>query len=215
MGAGDVKAPRPYSSRVRAEGARRTREAIVVAATALFLERGYEGTSLTDIAARAGVARPTVVAAFGTKPALLSRVLDEALAGDDEAVPVRDRPWFRPVWEATTAVDVLRAYAHVGLVIGRRAAGVVEMVRRASDSAPEVADLWQSWLRGRHIGATMVIHHEAVLAALRPDLTPEAAADVLWRFNDPDHYASLVVDRGWDETRFESWLADAMIRLLL
>jgi hypothetical protein len=61
----------------------------------------------------------------------------------------------------------------------------------------------------------MVVRHEAVVAALRPDLTPETAADVLWRLNDPDHYASLVVERGWDETRFESWLADAMIRLLL
>jgi AcrR family transcriptional regulator len=207
--------PRPYSSPVRAEGARRTREAIVAAATELFVERGYAGASLADLAARAGVARPTVVAAFGTKPAILSRVLDEALAGDDEPVPVRDRPWFRPVWEATTADGVLRAYAQVCVLIGRRAAAVVEMLRRASDSAPEVADLWQSWLRGRHAGATMVVRREVVVAALRPGLDPEAAADVLWRLNDPDHYAALVGERGWSEERFATWLADSMVRLLL
>jgi AcrR family transcriptional regulator len=215
MVADGVKEPRPYKSAVRAEGARRTRKAIVVAATDLFVQRGYEGTSLAEIAAAAGVARPTLVAAFGTKPALVSRVLDEALAGDDEPVPVRDRPWFRPVWEATTAHDALQAYAHVCLVIGRRAAAVVEMLRRASDSAPEVAELWRSWLRGRHAGATMVVQRDVVSASLRPGLTPETAADVLWRLNDPDHYASLVTDRGWHEERFESWLADAMIALLL
>jgi AcrR family transcriptional regulator len=210
-----LKQGRPYTSAVRAEGARRTREAIVAAARELFVERGYEGASLADVAARAGVARPTVVAAFGTKPGILSRVLDEALAGDDEPVPVRDRPWFRPVWEATTAAGALQAYAHVCVVIGRRAGDVVETIRRASDSAPEVADLWQSWLRGRHAGATMVVRCDVVVAALRPGLTPETAADVLWRLNDPDHYAALVGSRGWSETHYETWLADTMVRLLL
>src|SRR4051812_172062 len=90
--AGDPARRRPYASAVRAEGARRTRAAVVAAAGALFLEQGYDSTSLAAVAQRAGVARPTVVAAFGSKPALLSRVLDEALAGDDEPVAVRDRP---------------------------------------------------------------------------------------------------------------------------
>jgi hypothetical protein len=57
------------------------------------------------------------VTAFGTKAALLSRVLDETLAGDDEPVPVRDRPWFQPVWQATTAPATLDAYAGVCVLI--------------------------------------------------------------------------------------------------
>ncbi|WP_088288732.1 TetR/AcrR family transcriptional regulator [Kineosporia sp. A_224] len=216
----DVKPPadgarRPYSSAVRAESARRTRAAVVRAAHDLFLEHGYGGASLADVAVRAGVARPTVVAAFGTKPALLKRVLDEALAGDDEPVPVRDRPWFAPVWGAATAPDALRAYADVCLLIGRRAGHVVEVVRRATDSAPEVSDLWEGWLRGRRAGAAMVVERDVVRAALRPGLTPATAGDVLWTLNDPDLFVGLVEHQGWAEDTFRDWLADTMVRLLL
>ncbi|MDT7554326.1 MAG: hypothetical protein QOI16_2862, partial [Pseudonocardiales bacterium] len=96
----DVNPRRTYHSPVRAESARRTRQMIVAAARALFLERGYTAASLRDVAEMAGVARPTVAAAFGSKPALLRQILDEALAGDDEPVPVAERPWFAPVFEA-------------------------------------------------------------------------------------------------------------------
>src|SRR5215468_11217742 len=130
---------RRYESPVREANARRTRAAIVAAASELFTARGYAATSLADIAAAAGVARPTVFAAFGSKPALLRQVLDQALAGDDEPIPVAQRPWFRPVWDATTPSAVLDAYAAVCTLINRRAARIFEVVRRAADQAPEVA----------------------------------------------------------------------------
>lgn len=206
---------RPYHSNVRAEGARRTREVIVVAATREFLKHGYEGCSLADIAAAADVARPTVVAAFGSKPALLSRVLDEALAGDDEPIPVRDRPWFQPVWEAASATEVLAAYAGVCVVISSRAGGIAEVVRRAAHSSPDVAALWESWLTGRRLGAAMVVERDVVVSALRADLTVERAIDVLWTQNDPDLYLSLVQRQGWSELEFELWLAGTMQRSLL
>jgi AcrR family transcriptional regulator len=206
---------RTYTSTVRAESALATRAAIVSAATRLFLERGYEGASLADVARAAGVARPTVVAAFGSKPALLSRVLDEALAGDDEPIPISERIWFRPVWEATTARGVLTAYARVCVVIGARAGAVVEVVRRATDSAPEVTQLWMSWLRGRHAGAAMVVERQPVREALRSGLTTRAASDVLWTLNDPDRYVSLVEQQHWDAASYETWLAETMCLLLL
>ncbi len=187
----------------------------MVAATELLLERGYDGTSLTDVATRAQVARPTVIAACGSKPELLSRVLDEALSGDDAPVPVRDRPWFQPVWEAITAHETLIAYARVCVTIAARAGGVVEVVRRATDSAPEVAELWEGWLRGRRAGAAMVVDRAVVTEALRPGLTGATAADVLWTLNDPDLYESLVGRSGWRPGDYESWLADTMIALLL
>jgi AcrR family transcriptional regulator len=181
----------------------------------LFVAKGFDATSIAEVAAAAGVARPTVLAAFGSKAALLKAVLDEALAGDDEPVPIRDRPWFAPVWRALTAREVMTAYADVCLLISSRAAHVVEALRRASDSSPELAELWQGWLRGRRAGAEMVVRRQVVLDALRPDLTPETAGDVLWTLNDPDLYMSLVTLRGWPVDRFRTWLAGTMAHLLL
>jgi AcrR family transcriptional regulator len=213
----DVKreSRRPYRSAVREESARRTRHAVVTAAAELFTTRGYAATSLADVAQAAGVARPTVFAAFGSKPALLARVLDEAISGDDEPVAVRDRPWFRPVWDAGEPEAVLDAYAAVCALIAQRAGPVFEAVRRASDAAPEVAELWQRVLDNRVAGARMVLDHLVTVGALRAGLTFERAVDALWVLNDPSHHESLVGRRGWGEEEFRVWLADQMRAALL
>jgi AcrR family transcriptional regulator len=206
---------RRYRSAVREEGARRTRRAVVVAASELFAERGYGSTSLADVAAAAGVARPTVTAAFGSKPALLREVLDVALAGDDQPVPVAERPWFRPVWESRTPADALAAYADVCTLIGRRAAQLFEVVRRAADTSTDVADLWDSLQRNRRAGAAMVVDH---LRTLPPDerrLPRGRAVDSLWFFNDPAHYDTLVGQCRWREAHFTAWLAAQMQQSLL
>ncbi|MEU0558715.1 helix-turn-helix domain-containing protein [Dactylosporangium sp. NPDC006015] len=209
------KPRRRYQSSVREEGAQRTRRAIVAAAGELFVERGYVVTSLAEIGAAAGVARPTVFAAFGSKPALLKQVLDQALAGDDEPVAVADRPWFRPVWDATTPGTVLDAYADACVVIARRAALLFETVRRAADDAPEVAELWDTLQRNRRAGAAMVVRQVQTLGTLAPPLDTETATDVLWIYNDPGHHAALVSQRGWPEDAFRRWLATSMRRALL
>ncbi|MDK3255293.1 TetR/AcrR family transcriptional regulator [Blastococcus capsensis] len=210
-----VKGPRAYRSPVREESARRTRRAVTAAAAELFTTRGYAATSLADVARAAGVARPTVFAAFGSKPALLQRVLDEALAGDDEPVPVADRPWFRPVWAAREPAAVLDAYAGVCTLIAERAAAAFEAVRRAADTAPEVAELWQTLQHNRVRGARMVLEHLVTTGALRAGLSFERAVDVLWLLNDPAHHAALVGSRDWSPDDYRGWLADQMQRALL
>lgn len=211
----DNKPRRRYTSATRREGARRTRQAIVDAASAMFTERGYASTSLADIASAAGVARPTVFAVFGSKGALLKQVLDQALAGDDAPIPVAERPWFQPVWNATTPAAVLNAYAEVCLVIARRAAPLFEAVRRATDDAPEAAQLWTVLQANRRAGAKMVVAQALRLGPLAVELDPDTATDILWIFNDPAHYAALVSQQGWTEGAFRRWLAAMMRNALL
>jgi hypothetical protein len=43
----------------------------------------------------------------------------------------------------------------------------------------------------------------------------ETATDILWIFNDPAHYAALVLQRGWTEHAFRRWLANSMRAALL
>jgi AcrR family transcriptional regulator len=171
--------------------------------------------SLAQVASAAGVARPTVFAAFGSKAGLLKEVLDQALAGDDEPVPVADRPWFAPVWNATTSTALLDAYAEVCLLIGGRAARLFETVRRAADDSAEAATLWATLQNNRRIGASTIISRLETLGPLAADLDSDTAADVLWTFNDPAHYAALVLQRGWSESAFRRWLATTMCRTLL
>lgn len=62
--------------------------AVMRVAAALFADHGYRGVALDDIAARTGVARPSLAAAFGTKRALHLRVIEEVLAVMDAAARV-------------------------------------------------------------------------------------------------------------------------------
>jgi len=87
---GEVK--RAYQSKLRGAHAQSTREAVIAAAGRLFAERGYAATSIEDIAEAAGVSRATVFTSVGGKPILLKTALDVAIVGDDEPVPLPERP---------------------------------------------------------------------------------------------------------------------------
>lgn len=80
-----------------------TRNAVVIAATRLFLERGLSGTSIDDIAAEAGIARRTFFLHFPAKEDVLFHyleghvrravaALDELPEGAPEGGPEGGRP---------------------------------------------------------------------------------------------------------------------------
>ncbi len=73
-------APRKYTQHRRAETAAATRERVLRAAAEVYRERGISSTTIQAIAARADVARGTVVNHFGGPDGLLEAVLDEAVA---------------------------------------------------------------------------------------------------------------------------------------
>ncbi|MDO7868772.1 TetR/AcrR family transcriptional regulator [Nocardioides jiangxiensis] len=75
-----------------ADGSRRRlsagdrRDQIVATATDVFIERGYQGTSLEDIAARAGITRPLIYHYFRDKDTLYLEILTRARAALDAAI---------------------------------------------------------------------------------------------------------------------------------
>ena len=85
-------ARRRYDASSRQAAAAVTRGRILFAARSLFLTRGFAATAMTDVADHAGVAVQTVYPAVGGKVALLQRVMDVAIAGDDAPIPILDRP---------------------------------------------------------------------------------------------------------------------------
>jgi hypothetical protein len=51
--------------------------------------------------------------------------------------------------------------------------------------------------------------------ALRPDLTDDEVADIIWSMNSAEYYVLLVEQRGWTTDRFAVHLADTWRRVLL
>jgi AcrR family transcriptional regulator len=72
---------------------RQTREAILAAARSLFVERGYDGTTLRDIADTADIASSTLFSYFATKDQIFFSDYDEMI--DDYACSIEE--WSRAV----------------------------------------------------------------------------------------------------------------------
>ncbi|MEV0534845.1 TetR/AcrR family transcriptional regulator [Kitasatospora sp. NPDC050463] len=68
---------------------RRTREAISNAATRLFIERGFDRTTIAEVAAAAGVAKMTVTNHFPRKEDLVLDLHEEIVAGQARTVAGR------------------------------------------------------------------------------------------------------------------------------
>jgi len=69
---------------------RRTRDALVTAARTVFEDRGYSGTTMSDVADAAGVSHGTVYTYFAGKEALLAAVCAEVTGEVFAAVRVPD-----------------------------------------------------------------------------------------------------------------------------
>ncbi|MEL6429824.1 MAG: TetR/AcrR family transcriptional regulator [Planctomycetota bacterium] len=79
-----------------------TRKALFDAAIELMDERGYDGTTLRDVAARAGVGHPVLYRYFPSKSALLAALYDRLSADFERGTTLEPGSWRR---RARTALD--------------------------------------------------------------------------------------------------------------
>ena len=199
---------RPYRSELRARQVRATRRAVVEAATGLFVARGYADTTLDAVAAAAGVSRRTVVNVVGGKAALLSLAWDFSLVGDDEPVPMADRPAVRAILATADPVEAVRRWAEMAVDVEERAAPIGRVLEAAADVDAEVAALLAKAGAERLEGARAFARHLASIDGLGPGVTAERAADACWALNDGTLFRRLVLERGWSAAEFTGWLAE-------
>ena len=206
-----VNSRRGYRSPMREEALLRGQQAVVAAAAALFVERGYARTTIDQIAERARVSRPTVFA-VGTKPELLALARRAAIGGEDV---LGNEPEFEQILATPDAAELLRRLAEMTSGIARRWAPLHAVLEEAAASDPGLTELRQASRDDMYGCARQVVAALRSLGSLRPGLEPKAAADVLWLLIDPSQYRRLVTERRWSHRAFQHWQADAMTRLLL
>jgi AcrR family transcriptional regulator len=211
----DVKPRRRYHAPQRAERAAATRRAVLDAAYELFTRRGYAGTTVAQIAERAGVNVDTLYAAVGRKPALLREVVETAISGQDRAVPAEERDYVRAIRAAATAGEKIDLYAGALARIAPRTGPVFRALRDAATRDPDCAALHTEITRRRAANMLLFAVDLRATGELRADLTDDEVADIVWSMNAAEYYNLLVDDRGWTPQRYGAFLADAWRRLLL
>lgn len=208
------EAQRAYRSPKRQAQAHRTRLAILAAATEQFCTLGYAGATMAAIAAAAGVSTPTVELVFGTKAVLLKAAIDVAIAGDDEPLPVLERPWAALAQAAATPEAFLGVVAEVLVQAAQRADALVLVAFDAARSDKRLAPLAEQLKAQRLVSAAWIVDGLAARAALRPGVERAQAIDVVWLLMDPAVFDRLTSDRGWTPQRFAKWFVDSALRLV-
>ena len=205
---------RPYDATGRREQARARRYHVTLAAQDLFERVGYRSATVTAIAAAAGVSPEMVYKTFGSKAALAKAAFDIALAGDDEPVPIRDRP-------ASVAV---RDQPDVGRKIAVFVDGLVQRLERSARIQIIVRDgrhvdeslqpVWDQLQQEGLRGMRLLGEHLLSTDQLRAGITIDEVTDLLWNYLAIDHYERLVMVRGWTTTQYAEWLARAIVDAL-
>lgn len=158
----------------------------------------------------------TLYNVVGGKAALVKAVYDVTLAGDDEPVPMAERPLLRAVLEAPDGRASLAAYALMSRVLGKRVTPLLTMLlAQAASGDPDLAAFAETVEGERAAGTAATARYVAERFGLREGLSADEACDVLWALTAPDLADRLVRRRGWGWDRYERWLAVTMADALL
>lgn len=194
---------------------RLARSAVVEAARALFLERGYAATTIEAIGARSDVPAATVYRLFSSKLGILKALLDVSIAGDDEAVPVADRPAVRSLLSDPDSTRKVAAFVDIAAQVNARSSSIYRILVSAAAADSDAAALLDELTRQRQLGQGRIARSLSRADALRPALRERDAGDIIHALASPEVYRLLVVDRGWPLDRYQNWLTATLVDQLL
>ena len=194
------KAARPYRSELRAKAAAQTRTTILAAAMRLFVSHGYGKVTVNDIAQEANVAVPTVYASAGGKSAILSTLIDQAMAD--------------PVVEETQAAirkcqnpnEVIAVTAHGTRVDNERHHDIAQVMAAAAVLDDGATDILVRSDEQYREALSHTARRLKSLRALRKGLSEKRAIDILWFCFGREAWHLFVYDRHWSWDDAESWL---------
>jgi AcrR family transcriptional regulator len=187
---------------------------ILRATTRLFIRRGYQGTTLAQVADAAGVSHRTVYVRFGTKAELLKRATDVALVGDTRPVDVAHREWFHTALTAQTLSARTSALADGTADLMQRTGDLFEVVLQAQVTEPLLAEALQAGRAATRENIRTFVQVAAADGLLHTsadiDWLAETAAVVL----HAETYLLLRRTRRWADEDYRDWLLATLLRLI-
>jgi AcrR family transcriptional regulator len=211
-----MRATRAYDAtkrRARAEEERRqTRRRVLAAAQRLFVEQGFRGTTMADIASEAGVAMQSVYKAGRSKADLLQRVVELVVAGDDQDMLITERPTVGAIAEEPDARRQVEMIAALITSTQERSAPVHAALREAAALDDTVAANLEAELERRHQTIGSVV---GLIAEDRLRLPRAECVDTVWAIGSTEVYLLLRGRRGWSTDRFLDWLTRTLVDQIL
>ncbi len=200
---------RPYEQRIRAESAEETKERILDALHDLLRERPDGSISVDQVAKRARVARSTVYLAFGSRRGLFDALTERLLSGEgfEQILAAVRHPDARESLRGGIAGGVKQYAAQHEVLRVLNAMRTLDPTGAGEAVARVEAQRSQGMARlARRLGEQ---------GLLRPGLTPERAAHVIWLFAGFDAFDTLATGRGLSPDEVTAILVEGAEHALL
>ena len=176
------------------------------AARLLFGNHGYAGTSIAQIAARAGVSGRTVFVLFETKAGLLKEIIDAAIVGDTERIPLAQRPEALAIHHAATADEAIVRLADLFAEVSPRVYDAYMILHGAALVDQDAAELERDLQAQRLTGAGQLARTLAARYGITDSDRIEDLRDTLWTIGSPLVFGMLVHDRKRTVPQYRDWI---------
>jgi TetR/AcrR family transcriptional regulator len=191
---------------MNADAPKARKDEILDEATRLFAERGYEGTSMNDVAEHVGMRKASLFYHFATKDALYEAVVDRLIASLQEpleAIYASSGP-FPDRLDALTRmlVDTLGSRPYAARLLLRETMDWGPVMRgKLAERIVLVLEAGSAWLRaGQQEGAFVEGDpRHMVLTAIGMHLLPFAIGQLVERFTGQGPFEPEFIDRRREE----------------
>jgi AcrR family transcriptional regulator len=197
-----------YRSPLRERQAAETRRRIAASAMELFAADGFRATTIAAIADRAGVAVPTVYAAFGSKGAIVKALMSEF----ERAADVAD--WNARIQAEDDPARKLMLFARWSADIFTTSRAVI-LAAAGATSDPAIVELKAEGDRRRRAGSRRLVATLAAAGALAPGLSRTRATDRAWALSGLELYLAMTVECRWSPASYAEWLGELLVDQLL
>jgi AcrR family transcriptional regulator len=204
---------RNYDSSGRRERAQAAQRAVLQAAHDLFVTQGYGRTTITDIAAAAGVSPELIYSRFKNKATILHRVWDVTIGGDDDEVVFHDRPQVQAVRAEPDLAKRFMMHARLSTATARRMTPFRLAVQAAAGTEPSAAEMLAEMDRQRFVGMGVMAAEAARTGRLA--VSEQECRDVVWAMTDGVLWHQFVNLRGWTDEQYADWLGRTWVATLV
>jgi AcrR family transcriptional regulator len=212
---GETGLRRRYDSPRRQAQTRATRAKVVDAARRLFLQHGYPATTIEMIGDAADVPLATVYRLFTSKRGILQAVLEVSFVGDDQPIPLHERPTAQAAAGEQDPQRLLAGFARLCREVLDRSAPMQHVLRTAAVVDPDAAQLLATFTRQRLAGQAGVAQALTARNALAKGINERHALDVIYTLMSPEVHHMLTMERHWTADQYQRWLTDTLCATLL
>jgi AcrR family transcriptional regulator len=208
-----INVERRYDATGRQARAEQLRDEVLQCARTLFLEHGYASTTVSAVAAAAGVSAEMVYKAFGGKPGIVRTIFERSLLGSGPG-PAELRSDAAQL-ASTNPRGLFRQLGTLSAEVAPLTAPIMRLIRDAAAGGDTAMSTLLHDIE--HKRYERMLHNAEVLERrgfLRAEIPAAHAADVMWLYTADDLFNNLVLSRRWPLNAYGLFIANALFAAL-